>query len=141
MSITSTLFLIFLPALTLQISLKPYDLTATNMFIDVDIDLSSFIDQNEVDYSFRQYDTNSNGRVSRTEYIQHLNQHIPSMAPIAHALYDIYDVDNDDQLDRHDYDFFFRLLDGDVDGLVSHFEYVRYWSILFTDLEHLHTRK
>uniref|UniRef100_A0A2C9KN49 EF-hand domain-containing protein n=1 Tax=Biomphalaria glabrata TaxID=6526 RepID=A0A2C9KN49_BIOGL len=131
---------LLLPALAFgqTVNLKPYNLTATAMFLQTDTDLSGDIDRPELDASFRDYDTDRNGRVSRTEYMTYLSQHTPSLAALHDALFDIYDVDNDHILDHHDYDNFFGLMDGNGDGFVSHFEYVRYWTILLQDLEHLH---
>ncbi|CAL1543423.1 unnamed protein product [Lymnaea stagnalis] len=143
MSILYAIF-ILVPALNFaqgQVNLQPYNLTATAMFLNTDVDVNGNIDRNEIDLSFRQYDVNHNNRVSRQEYTSYVDAHQPSLHVLSHALYDIYDVDSDDQLDHHDFDNFFALLDGDANGLVSHFEFVRYWSILFTDLEHLHTKK
>ncbi|CAL1543421.1 unnamed protein product [Lymnaea stagnalis] len=135
--------LVCLPAITLaqQVNLKPYNLTATVMFLDVDTNVDGQITKQEIDASFRIYDTNHNNRVSRQEYINHIDANTPSLHPLSQALYDIYDVDSDDQLDQHDFENLLALMDGDASGSVSHFEFVRYWSILFTDLEHLHTKR
>ncbi|KAH9500028.1 hypothetical protein Btru_076188, partial [Bulinus truncatus] len=132
--------LFLLPAVTYAVDLKPYNLTATFMFLDLDKDVSGYIDRNEIDSSFRRYDVNDNGRVSRSEYTTYINTNEPTLYDLSHALYDIYDVDSDDQLDLHDYENFFGLIDGDGNGQVSHYEFVRYWTILFTDLEHLHAQ-
>ncbi|CAL1543424.1 unnamed protein product [Lymnaea stagnalis] len=143
MSLLYAIFLLF-PALTFAqepIDLKPYNLTATAMFLNVDKNIDGNIDRPELDRSFDQYDSNHNGRISRLEYTSYVDAQLPQLHALSHGLYDLYDVDNDDQLDHHDYDNFYQLMDGDGNGLVSHFEYVRYWSILFTDLEHLHTKK
>ncbi|XP_059162565.1 uncharacterized protein LOC131945947 isoform X3 [Physella acuta] len=131
--------LIVLPAMALaQVDLKPYNLTATALFLNIDTNQNGEITLQEIDASFRGYDANHNGRVSRQEYTSYVDAHQPELHPLSHALYDIYDVDSDDQLDLHDFENFHKLMDGDGSGIVSHFEFVRYWSILFTDLEHLH---
>nr|KAI8730258.1 putative serine/threonine-protein kinase fhkB [Biomphalaria glabrata] len=107
------------------------------MFLDIDKDINGIIDRNEIDLSFRHFDTNNNGRISRLEYTAYVTTNEPTLSPVAHALYDVYDVDNDDQLDHHDFDNFFALMDSDGDHRVTHFEFVRYWTILLADLEHL----
>ncbi|XP_055860713.1 uncharacterized protein LOC106062862 [Biomphalaria glabrata] len=129
--------LLCLPAMTYAVDFKPYNLTATLMFLDIDKDINGIIDRNEIDLSFRHFDTNNNGRISRLEYTAYVTTNEPTLSPVAHALYDVYDVDNDDQLDHHDFDNFFALMDSDGDHRVTHFEFVRYWTILLADLEHL----
>ncbi|XP_059162581.1 uncharacterized protein LOC131945964 [Physella acuta] len=130
---------VFLPAFTFgQSALQPYNTTASVMFAAVDGNVDGYIDIRELNQSFVQYDTNGDNRVTRNEYTNYINEHSPTLHSLSHALYDIYDVDGDHNLDHHDYDNFFRLMDGNDDGLISKDEYVRYWSILFTDLEHLH---
>ncbi|KAH9500029.1 hypothetical protein Btru_076203 [Bulinus truncatus] len=80
--------LIILPALAFgQVSLKPYNLTATAMFLSIDRDLSGDIDRNEVDASFRQYDADHNGRISHTEFNNYIDQHFPSFYSLHDALF------------------------------------------------------
>ncbi|XP_059162570.1 uncharacterized protein LOC131945953 isoform X2 [Physella acuta] len=127
-----------LPAMAMAIdTLKPFNYTATVMFIEGDKNHDGFIDRQELDAIYRGYDANNNGRISRQEYTQYIQAHAPNLYQVSHALYDIYDVDNDDQLDHHDFDNFYALMDGNGDGTVSHFEYVRYWTILLEDLEQI----
>lgn len=73
----------------------------------------------------QQYDTNRDGRVSRHEYTEYTNLHTPTLYALSHALYDIYDVDNDHHLDLHDFENFFRLLDSNADNMVNEDEFVR----------------
>ncbi|KAI8783361.1 uncharacterized protein LOC106079444 [Biomphalaria glabrata] len=132
--------LLLLPAFAFaqNVDLRPYNLTATYMFILVDKDLNGQVDRNEIDLNFQQYDADHNGRVSRVEYINYVNQHEPTLNLFHDALFDIYDVDGDHILYHNDYDNFYALMDGDGNGIVSHFEFVRYWTILLETLEHLH---
>ncbi|KAK0044471.1 serine/threonine-protein kinase fhkB [Biomphalaria pfeifferi] len=111
------------------------------MYLDLDTNLNGNIDRHEIDESFRTYDSNNNGRISRTEYTNFVTSHEPTLLDLSHALYDVYDVDSDDQLDHHDFDNFYSLMDGNADGVVSHFEFSRYWTILLTNLAHLHSQK
>ncbi|KAI8783362.1 hypothetical protein BgiMline_023541 [Biomphalaria glabrata] len=135
-----TYLLLLLPAMAFAqtVNLKPYNLTATYMFIAIDKDLNGQVDRHEIDLNFLDFDGDRNGRVSRTEYMNYVMLHEPQLNLLHDSLFDLYDVDNDHILDKHDYDNFYALMDGDGNGLVSHFEYVRYWTILLTDLEHLH---
>ncbi|CAL1543419.1 unnamed protein product, partial [Lymnaea stagnalis] len=71
------------------------------------------------------YDEDRNGRVSRHEYTDYIDLHTPALHSISHALYDVYDVDSDHQLDHHDFENFFSLMDGNDNGVVSHEEFVR----------------
>ncbi|CAL1543420.1 unnamed protein product [Lymnaea stagnalis] len=139
---TSLLYalVLLLPGVTYGINLKPYNLTAAALFLNIDLDVSGDIDRPELDLNFKTYDTNNNGRVSRQEYTNYVNSHTPSLVPLHDAFYDIYDVDGDHQLDHHDFDNFFSLMDSTSDGIVSYFEFVRYWTILLETLEHLIVR-
>ncbi|XP_059162576.1 uncharacterized protein LOC131945959 [Physella acuta] len=121
-----------------QIDLKPYNYTATALFLNYDDNRNGEVSRQEIDLAFRFYDTNNNGRISRLEYTNYIDNHNPALHPLSHALYDIYDVDSDDQLDHHDFDNFFALMDSDDNQIVSHYEFVRYWTILLEELEHLH---
>ncbi|XP_012943867.1 uncharacterized protein LOC101845039 [Aplysia californica] len=138
---TSSLFLLLalvLPALTLAIDLKPYNETAHGMFISTDSNMDGVLSRDELDATFKGYDTNGDGRVSRHEYTSFVDLHSPTLHSLSHALYDIYDVDGDHHLDKHDYDNFYALIDGDGDGTVEEIEFIKYWSVLFVNLEHLH---
>lgn len=73
----------------------------------------------------QSYDTNNDGRISRFEYTDYVDKNSPQLHAFSHGLYDIYDVDYDDQLDLHDFENFHKLLDGDGDGFVIQAEYVR----------------
>ncbi|BFZ04055.1 hypothetical protein BsWGS_07094 [Bradybaena similaris] len=120
------------------VNLKPYNQTAALMFHLSDSNQDGILKLEEIDNNFRGYDTDGDGRISRYEYTSYVDQHSPALHAFSHGLYDIYDVDKDDQLDLHDFENFFRLMDSDDNGVVVLQEYVRYWTILLESLEHLH---
>jgi len=130
--------LLFLPALTLAYDLKPYNETAHLMFIGTDANKDGVLSRSELDATFKDYDTNGDGRVSRQEYTSYTDLHSPTLHDLSHALYDIYDVDGDHHLDKHDFDNLYALIDGDADGIVEEIEFIKYWSVLFVNLEHIH---
>ncbi|XP_059162792.1 uncharacterized protein LOC131946159 [Physella acuta] len=134
------LMLICLPALTLAqtVDLKPYNVTAVALFLQVDTNQDHNVDKAELHATFLSYDTDGDGRITRHEYTSYVDTHSPALHPLSHALYDIYDVDGDHHLDEHDFNNFFSLMDGDGNGIVSAEEFIRYWEILFIDLEHIH---
>ncbi|XP_059162791.1 uncharacterized protein LOC131946158 [Physella acuta] len=133
------IILLCLPALSLaQLNLKPYNETAASLFRQTDTNMDHNVDKAELHASFMGYDTDGDGRITRHEYTSYVDTHVPALSPLSHALYDIYDVDGDHHLDEHDFVNFFSLIDGNGNGIVSEAEFIRYWEILFTDLEHLH---
>ncbi|XP_059162793.1 uncharacterized protein LOC131946160 [Physella acuta] len=134
------LILICLPALTMaqNVNLKPYNVTAAVLFLQVDTNMNNNVDKTELHASFLSYDTDGDGRITRHEYTTYVDAHSPALHPLSHALYDIYDVDGDHHLDEHDFDNFYGLMDTDNNGIVSDDEFIKYWEILFVDLEHLH---
>ncbi|XP_059145924.1 uncharacterized protein LOC131933138 [Physella acuta] len=130
--------LLVLPALTLAQNDALFNQTATAMFHDVDVNNDHIVDINEVHLSFQKYDTNHDGRITRHEYTTYVASHTPELLDVAHSIYDVYDVDGDHHLDQHDFDNFYGLMDGDGSGTVSEFEFVRYWIILFHDIDQIH---
>ncbi|XP_012935838.1 putative uncharacterized protein DDB_G0287457 [Aplysia californica] len=131
--------LLLLPAVSLAINLKPYDETAGILFDDVNSNKDDVITRHELRESFDKYDTNHDDRISHREYTQHVNASTPALLPLSLELYKIYDVDNDHHLDEHDFNNLFALIDSDSNGRVERSEFVRYWTILLKNLEHLHS--
>ena len=129
---------VLIPAYVAAQSLKPYNLTATALFYLSDANKDGILTLSEIDSNFKTYDRDNDGRITRYEYTSHVDQTSPNLHAFSHALYDLYDVDNDDYLDLHDYESFHGLMDGNGDGILVVTEYVRYWEILLEDLEHLH---
>jgi len=121
-----------------QLDLKPYNRTASIMFTISDANRDGILTLTEIDSNFQTYDRDNDGKISRYEYTSHVDQNSPSLHAFSHGLYDIYDVDNDDVLELHDFESFFKLMDANGDGAVVEPEYVRYWIILLEALEHLH---
>ncbi|KAH9500032.1 hypothetical protein Btru_076212 [Bulinus truncatus] len=135
--------LIALPVLTLaQTTQDPLTEIAQALFLETDYNKDGQIDRSEIDTNFRDYDTNGDGRISRHEYITYVEGHTTDQAliNISHSLYDVYDVDGDHHLDKHDLDNFYSLLDGNANGIVSQEEFVRYWRVLLQDLVNQHGR-
>ncbi|KAK3756839.1 hypothetical protein RRG08_048885 [Elysia crispata] len=130
--------LLVLPAATLAINLKPYNETAHMMFVESDFNNDGAFSRNELDMVFKGYDTNGDGRVTRHEYTSYVDLHTPTLHDLSHALYDIYDSDNDHHLDKHDYDMLFSIMDADSDGIVQEMEFTIYWTALYGSLEHVH---
>merc|ERR1711874_763840 len=124
--------------MSFAMSLKPYNETAHLMFIGSDGNQDGQLARDELDHTFKDYDTNGDGRVSRHEYTGYVDLHSPNLHDLSHALYDIYDVDGDHHLDKHDFDNLYALIDGDADGIVEEIEFIKYWSVLFVNLEHIH---
>ncbi|ESO92786.1 hypothetical protein LOTGIDRAFT_232909 [Lottia gigantea] len=118
--------------------LQPYNETAREMFHANDANQDGIYERAEIDYTFMIYDTNPNdGRVSHAEYTQYINNTSPSLHALSLELYNVYDVDNDNLLEKHDYDNFFKLMDYDDNNEVSEHEFVHYWTIMFESLGHL----
>merc|ERR1711915_453217 len=106
------------------------------MFLESDVNGDGKMTQDEINEVFKGYDTNKDGRVSRHEYTSFTDQHTPSLHALSHALYDIYDVDNDHHLDKHDFENFFQLIDADGNDIIDEGEFIQYWTKIFIDLEH-----
>ncbi|KAK6195076.1 hypothetical protein SNE40_000581 [Patella caerulea] len=118
--------------------LQPYNETALNMFHGNDFNGDGKFERSELDFTFYVYDTEPlDGIISRLEYTSYINKTTPELYRLSHELYDIYDIDNDNRLEKHDYDAFFQLMDSDDDGWVTEHEFVHYWTILLESLGHL----
>ncbi|ESO92785.1 hypothetical protein LOTGIDRAFT_162267 [Lottia gigantea] len=112
-------------------NLKPYNDTAYGMFHANDFNRDGIFERVEINFTFQIYDSNpEDGRVSHAEYTTYINYTTPNLYPLSSELYKIYDVDNDNLLEIHDYDNFFNLMDSDEDQQVTEHEFVRYWTIV-----------
>ncbi|KAH3791480.1 uncharacterized protein LOC127840110 [Dreissena polymorpha] len=115
--------------------LRPYDLTAELMFIFEDIDQNGIMTVFEFETVFDRYDSNVDGRLTRSEYTTYICKSDPVQYELSHYLFDEYDVDGDHFLDYHDYDNFYNKMDTSADGLVVKTEFVNYWVLLFQKYE------
>ncbi|XP_041368676.1 uncharacterized protein LOC121383013 [Gigantopelta aegis] len=123
---------------TQKISLRPYDQYAKHMFVTYDSNGDSIFSQLELQQSFRYYDTNGDQRVTRKEYTEYGNHILPELHELTHALYSLYDMDNDHILDLWDYEHLYKLIDSDEDGQVTEAEFVHFWTTTLESLNHLH---
>ncbi|KAK6195077.1 hypothetical protein SNE40_000582 [Patella caerulea] len=118
--------------------LEPYNLTAQQMFLANDFNGDGKFERAELDLSFYIYDSEPlDGIISRLEYTSYINKTTPTLYNLSHELYDLYDIDNDNFLEKHDYDAFFKLMDYDENSWISEQEFVHYWGILLESLGHL----
>ncbi|XP_059162572.1 uncharacterized protein LOC131945955 [Physella acuta] len=127
--------LVCLPALTFAqtFSLKPYDVTAAVAFTYADHNGDGVYDRNEVDLMFKNLDSNHDGLISLREYSSYFdaNMHDPHVGHIVSSLFLVYDVNNDDHVDHHDFDMMFALADSNGDNLMQKTEFVHYTSVIF----------
>ncbi|XP_046362319.2 uncharacterized protein LOC124139360 [Haliotis rufescens] len=120
------------------IDLRPYDITAQNLFTVNDVDKDQEMSHSELVLSFNGYDANFDGVVSREEYTTYTTHQNPAMFVLTHALYDIYDSDKNGVLTEYDYEQLYKLWDGNENGIVSELEFVHWWTVTLTSLDHLH---
>ncbi|XP_071097366.1 uncharacterized protein [Haliotis cracherodii] len=120
------------------IDLRPYDITAQNLFTANDVDKDKEMSHSELVLSFSGYDSNFDGVVSREEYTTYTTHQNPAMFVLTHALYDIYDSDKNGVLTEYDYEQLYKLWDGNENGIVSELEFVHWWTVTLTSLDHLH---
>ncbi|KAL4219593.1 ATP-dependent DNA helicase Q4 [Mactra antiquata] len=116
-------------------AVQPYNLTATLMFIQEDLDGDGVMSVAEIDAVFDKYDKNGDGRESRNEYTTMLCEANPALYQLSHYLYDEYDVNGDHHLEKLDYEGFHAKMDADGDGLVTEVEFVTYWIAMFERIE------
>ncbi|XP_055873657.1 uncharacterized protein LOC106058616 [Biomphalaria glabrata] len=132
--------LLCLPALSwAQIfTLRPYNNTANMAFRLSDYNGDNILDKNELERFFQDFDANGDGRVSFQEYSNyvHNNQHDPEINAFFHALYDVYDVNNDRHVDHDDFLLLYALMDFNDDNVISRQEFVHYFSIIFETIDH-----
>ncbi|KAI8783363.1 serine/threonine-protein kinase fhkB [Biomphalaria glabrata] len=135
--------LIALPVLALAQTQDQFHQMAHSLFLESDVNKDGIIDRPEIDATFHGQDANNDGRISRHEFVTFTTSHTDDqlLINIANSLYDRYDVDGDHHLDKHDFDNFYTLLDGNANGIVTEEEFVRYWSVLLSDIAHQHGRK
>ncbi|KAH9500031.1 hypothetical protein Btru_076210 [Bulinus truncatus] len=137
------LALIAMPVLALAQTQDQFHQMAHSLFLEADFNKDGSIDRSEIDQSFHGQDANNDGRISRHEFVTYTTGHTDDqlLIDIANSLYDIYDVDGDHHLDKHDLDNFYSLLDGNANNIVSEEEFVRYWAIVLSNVAHQHGRK
>ncbi|XP_046560733.1 uncharacterized protein LOC124269749 [Haliotis rubra] len=121
-----------------QIDLRPYNTTAKMLFDANDIDKDLQISSQEIEYSFRHYDSNFDGVISREEYTTYATHADPAMFVLTHALYDIFDSDKNGVLTEYDFIELFKLWDANENGVVSQQEFIHWWTVTLTSLDHLH---
>ncbi|XP_064617068.1 uncharacterized protein LOC135481066 [Liolophura sinensis] len=122
-------------AASAQIDLRPYNLTASIMFVTNDLNNDNQLTQTEFDHVFEIYDFNKDKIIERHEYVCYITKSNSFMGNLAQSLYDEYDMDHDHRLERHDFDNFFNRMDEDNDDVVSALEFVRFWEVLFASKE------
>ncbi|CAL1541649.1 unnamed protein product [Lymnaea stagnalis] len=128
--------LLSLPALALC---QPGDINAvaTTSFDKLDANGDGNIARPELDAFFKAEDTNNDGRISRHEYtvaVESQYGHDPQVIHALHSLYDALDFNNDNHLDKADYDSLFTKADTSGNNLVNENEFENKMNCLFAIL-------
>ncbi|XP_046582708.1 uncharacterized protein LOC124290063 [Haliotis rubra] len=121
-----------------DVNLRPYNVTAQNLFDNNDLDKDKEFSLAELKFSFQGYDSDFDGVVSREEYTTYTTHQNPALFILTHALYDIYDSDKDGVLTEYDYDQLYKLWDANENNVVSEPEFVHWWTVTLESLDHLH---
>ncbi|CAL1541648.1 unnamed protein product [Lymnaea stagnalis] len=121
--------LLSLPALTLC---QPTDINAVAVasFNKLDADGDGNVERPELDSYFKAEDTNNDGRVSRHEYtvaVEAQYGHDPQLIHALHNLFDSLDFNNDNHLDKADYDRLFTTADTSGNSLVNENEFLKFF--------------
>ena len=66
-----------------------------------------------VEMSRNEFRFSDDGRVTRSEYTTYQTRHDPELEGLAHALFNVYDVNDDHHLVMDDYVAFYRSMDSD----------------------------
>ncbi|XP_059162567.1 insoluble matrix shell protein 5-like [Physella acuta] len=103
------------------------------VFIEADVNRDGILDRNEFYQSFKVYDLNNDGNVTKHEYMDYNNVIMPHHSHIVEPMFNWYDTNKDGQLNQQDYVTFFPLMDTNGDGLVTELEFDTYWGHVFKD--------
>ncbi|XP_033731969.1 uncharacterized protein LOC117321602 [Pecten maximus] len=120
------------------IELRPYNLTALNIFHNSDFNGNGQFERSELNDVFQNYDVNHDGRIARHEYLHFVSQPLYNFAVI---LFEDYDCapPPDGFVDDVDFDLYYKLMDGNQDGMVDSDEFVHHWISVLENNEAAHS--
>ncbi|CAL1541653.1 unnamed protein product [Lymnaea stagnalis] len=126
--IYSVALLIALPALiTCQLNVNALAVAAFNK---LDSNGDGHFSRSDVDHYFRTLDANNDHIVTRPEYVAAIDAQFGDDAETLRALrqlFDDLDSNNDNHLDRTDYDHLFNVVDADNNGQATQQEFSRWF--------------
>ncbi|XP_050397161.1 uncharacterized protein LOC126815514 [Patella vulgata] len=115
-----------------------YDRAITEVWRSSDRNEDGVFSTGEMLLGFANFDENSDGRVSRKEYVDFVVHPNPELKEFSHYLFNSYDVNSDHHIDGNDFAGLQRAMDLDHDGVVSKTDFYHYWYQLLQDTAHLH---
>ncbi|XP_046582707.1 uncharacterized protein LOC124290062 [Haliotis rubra] len=118
--------------------LRPYNVTAQNLFGIYDIDKDSEYSLAELKLSYNGFDSNFDGVVSREEFTTYFTTQNQYLFVLTRPLYDIYDADQDGAVTEYDFNQIYKLWDANENNVVSELEFVHWWTVTLEALDHLH---
>ncbi|XP_021365496.1 uncharacterized protein LOC110458213 isoform X2 [Mizuhopecten yessoensis] len=119
------------------IELRPYNVTAANLFYSSDIDGNGQFERDELNGVFEIYDVNHDNRVARHEYLHLISPPLYNFAVILFEDYDCF-APPDGFIDDRDFDEYYIRMDGNKDGMVDRNEFVDHWIHVLEKNEDIH---